>query len=237
VSTSVRCWSAGPPSALPRIVVIPGLAVCDYLRPIARLVGSWARVYVLELPGFGRAADRSAPIMGIAGLAAILQSWWSGEGMGSAVLIGHSIGTQIAAQAVADGLRPSRLIVASPTIDPAHATLARLLGGWMANAPREPASLAVRQLPEWAHAGLRRIVATLNAARRHDLALALGGATMPVTIVRGRDDRLSTATWARRLARICRCGSYIEVGGAHAFPYGNPAGCASLLVDCLRAAQ
>lgn len=46
--------------------------------------------------------------------------------------------------------------------------------------------------------------------------------TMPVLVIRGRDDRLSTADWARRLTTKTCVGQYLELAGAHTFPWRDP---------------
>lgn len=45
---------------------------------------------------------------------------------------------------------------------------------------------------------------------------------VPLLVIRGRDDRIGTARWARHLAGLIPDGEYVEVAGAHTFPWPDP---------------
>jgi pimeloyl-ACP methyl ester carboxylesterase len=46
--------------------------------------------------------------------------------------------------------------------------------------------------------------------------------TVPLLVIRGREDRISTPEWGRRLAELAPVGEYVEVAGAHTFPWREP---------------
>jgi pimeloyl-ACP methyl ester carboxylesterase len=76
--------------------------------------------------------------------------------------------------------------------------------------------------PEWKRAGTRRLVHVVHAHLRHALEDPLRRLTVPLLILRGIDDRLSTPDWARRLTAIVSDGTYVELPGAHSFPWRDP---------------
>ena len=48
------------------------------------------------------------------------------------------------------------------------------------------------------------------------------GLRVPVLVLRGREDRLSTVAWVQRLAALARQGRMVELPGAHTFPWAVP---------------
>ncbi|MFI6077199.1 alpha/beta fold hydrolase [Actinoplanes sp. NPDC051343] len=62
----------------------------------------------------------------------------------------------------------------------------------------------------------------LGAHLRHDLEQPVAALTVPVLVIRGREDRLSTPEWGRRLAGLAAVGEYVEVPGRHSFCWRYP---------------
>jgi pimeloyl-ACP methyl ester carboxylesterase len=213
----------------PTVVVVPGLAVSRYLRPVAHeLARAGARCELLDLPGFGRSGDPPAPL-DLAGCAAVVAGYLRERAGDPVALVGHSSGTQIAAlAAVASSASVAELVLASPTIDPRYRLLPRLLLRWLADGRREPAALTRTQLPEWRRAGLRRIQVLLRSLPAHHLEDTIAELDCPVTVIRAGRDPLCTSQWAAQLAAGHRL---ITVPGLpHAFPYHDPAGFAELIL-------
>jgi pimeloyl-ACP methyl ester carboxylesterase len=76
--------------------------------------------------------------------------------------------------------------------------------------------------PERQRVGSRRVFQVLRAHLRHQLEEPVGALTVPVLVIRGRDDRLGTAGWARHLADLASDGRYVEVPGTHSFCWRYP---------------
>lgn len=108
-----RCWTYGPPDAARTVVFLHGLRGDHHgLEPIvANLDGE--RVLVPDLPGFGESPPLPSDAHDIPGYAA-----WARDLIatvdGDVVLAGHSFGSIIAAAAVAQGARVSRLVLVNP---------------------------------------------------------------------------------------------------------------------------
>ena len=77
---------------------------------------------------------------------------------------------------------------------------------------------------------MRRLVAMTLSMLRDDPERWLGATSVPVTVVRGSLDALSTPAWARRLA-VRPGGELVEVPDVpHAFPFDHP----EALADAVR---
>jgi pimeloyl-ACP methyl ester carboxylesterase len=97
-----------------------------------------------------------------------------------------------------------------------------LLVRWRRDGRYEPPGLSESHKPEWKRAGPRRLVHLVRAHLRHPLEDPVSRLTAPLLVLRGRDDRLSTPGWARRLATLVPNGEYVELPGAHTFPWRDP---------------
>src|SRR3712207_2470403 len=84
---------------VPEVVVVPGLAVADYLQPALRELGTWTRAHLVELPGFSGSGEPPHPLDVGQFTDAVVQWLDAGGlgGLGGVVLVGHSSGTQVAA--------------------------------------------------------------------------------------------------------------------------------------------
>jgi pimeloyl-ACP methyl ester carboxylesterase len=199
-------------------VVVPGLAVSRYLEPTVRCVeAAGFRCDLVRLP-------TSGPPVGIPEYARLVADRVRGRDV---VLVGHSSGTQVAAAAARE-VPVTRLVLGSPTVDPAYRSVPRVVARWFVDGTREPASLGREEFPEWGKAGLRRIVVLLRSMLRHPLEDLLAGVTCPVTVVRGERDPLCTPGWTAELAR----GRELVTlpGLPHAFPYLDPVAFARIVL-------
>jgi pimeloyl-ACP methyl ester carboxylesterase len=93
----------------------------------------------------------------------------------------------------------------------------------MAVSDYEPPDLTESHVPEWRRAGLRGLVRLVRVHLRDRIEEAVPALRAPVLVLRGGQDRLTTAGWARGLAESAHCGRYREVPGAHSFLWADPA--------------
>jgi pimeloyl-ACP methyl ester carboxylesterase len=218
----MRSRAVGEPRpGVPQIVLVQGMAVADYLLPGLAAWGEWTRAHLVELPGFGGSGEPphelTVPEFGRA-----VADWLTARDAGPVILAGHSSGTQVAAEAAAGRPGVAGLVLASPTVDPVARKVVRLLVRWRLDGRYEPPGLTASHKPEWKRAGARRLVHTVRVHLDHELEDSLRRVTVPLLILRGADDRLSTPGWARRLTAIVADGRYVELPGAHTFPWLDP---------------
>lgn len=230
---SVR--GAGPPA-----VLVPGLVTASRsMLPLARaLAGRGLRTWIVDLPGFGY-SDKPRRALSVAEQADLTGAWLDAIGARPARLLGNSVGTQVAAAIAAR--RPAavdRLVLLSPTLAPEVRQRLSWLnalpgpapgrcrrGGWPRGRWRaallaglhdvlgEQASLRLLNVAEYGCASLPRAASTLRGALRHPIEPALEELPVPVLILRGDDDHLSSLAWARRLAGLPADGRLAQLPG------------------------
>jgi pimeloyl-ACP methyl ester carboxylesterase len=218
----MRSRSVGEPrSGTPEVVLVQGMAVADYLLPGLAALGEWTRAHLIELPGFGGSGEPphelSVPQFGHA-----VADWLTAQQFDHVLLAGHSSGTQVAAEAAVDRPGLTGVMLASPTIDPAARGLLRLFVRWRLDGRYEPAGLNESHKPEYLRAGPRRLIHVVRAHLRHAIEEPVSRLGVPLLVIRGVDDRLSTPGWGRQLAGLVPDGEYLEMPGAHTFPWRDP---------------
>lgn len=208
--------------AMPEVVVVMGMAVADYLMPAVAALGSWTRAHLVELPGFAGSGEPPHEL-GVDEHGDAVASWLHDSGLRDVVLIGHSSGTQVAARAaVRRGKAVGALVLASPTIDPIARSWLRLIVRWRLDGRHEPGGLNESHVPEWRRAGPRRLFHLVRAHLRDRLEDSVAEVTVPLVVLRGREDRLLTRAWAHELAALAADGTVVEMPGAHTFPWLDP---------------
>lgn len=220
----LRSRAVGRPVAgMPEVVLVQGLAVADYLLPALTELGRVTRAHLLDLPGLAGAGDPPHRLR-LAGYAAAVSDWLTARATGPVLLAGHSAGTQIAAHAAASPTAPvCGLVLASPTIDPVARSWPRLCARFVRDGRHERPGLTRSHLPEWRRAGPRRLYRLTADCLVDELERTISGVRVPVLVLRGAEDRLSTREWARDLAASGAPGSrHVELPGAHSFVWAHP---------------
>jgi pimeloyl-ACP methyl ester carboxylesterase len=219
----VRSRVVGAPrEGIPEVVVLPGLAVANYLQPAVCELGRWTRVHLVELPGFSGSGEPPRP-MDVPQFADAVAQWLDASGLDRVVLVGHSSGTQVAARVAARHPPSVRaLALASPTMDPAFRSTRRILLAWRRNHELEPKSLDEQHTPERQRAGLRRVRHALRVHLADALEDVVPRVPVPVLVLHGDQDRICTHAWARELSELAPDGRFHTVPGAHSFVWTTP---------------
>jgi pimeloyl-ACP methyl ester carboxylesterase len=190
------------PTELPPIVMVHGLAMSSwYLTPVAQRLAPLCRLYVPDLPGFGR-SEKPLHILTIAGMADALAQWMRAVGLERAVILGHSLGCQVAARFTARYPEMTLgVILVSPTMDPDISWLAFLLRG-LRDLAYEP-DVIVRLIAYGSvHASPWRILRTLQHALDDQCETVYPAIQAPTLVVRGGRDPVSSQRWAERVASM-----------------------------------
>lgn len=202
-------------------VLVHGIGVsARYLRRLAHELAAESHVLVPELPGFGRTPrlDHAPSITELAdGLAAELAR----RGVERAVLTGHSMGTQVVAEAARR--HPDlaeRIVLIGPVVDPA-ARSALAQGLRLArDTLREPPGGNAIVFSDYLRAGpvwYARQLPHMLGYRTRDAVAEL---TCPVLVVRGARDPVAPERWVADLAAAAAHGCAVSVpGAAHLVQY------------------
>lgn len=218
----VRESSSASTDATP-MVLVHGMISSRYFIPTAeRLAGSY-RLFVPDLPGFG-GSPASESALTVPGLADALAICITASGLESAIVVGHSVGTQVVVD-LADRYPHlvRSLVLAAPTFDPQGRTIRQQYGRWLRNAVREPRSLNRLLAREALDLGVVRPLRVMRSALRDRMEDKLPGLTMPVLVMRGQRDPIANQRWSEQVAGSLPSGRLVVLPGApHTLPYSRP---------------
>ena len=219
-----RVSTTPAPAGSPAVVLIHGLVVSSrYMVPTAERLAPHHKVYVPDLPGFGR-SEKPSSVLDVSGLSHSLAAWMGAVGLESAVLVGNSVGCQVIAElALRHPERVERAVLQGPTMDPEARTALRQAARLALAGTREPLSLLPIMLLDYLSAGLRRSFATFRYALEDPIEEKLPRVRVPTLVVRGARDPIVPQRWAEGVARLLPEGRLVVVpGAAHTMNYGAP---------------
>ncbi len=202
----------------PEVVVVQGMSVADYLMPGLGALGAWTRAHLVELPGFAGSGEPPHEL-DVPEFGQCVADWIRAQCLEPVILAGHSSGTQVAARAAVGHPAVAGVVLAGPTVDPSARGLLRILIRWRLNGRYEPPGLSELHIPEWKRAGARRLLHLVLVHLADPLEEQVRQLRVPSLVIRGEQDRISTEAWARQLAKMGPGGGYVEVPGAHSFPW------------------
>jgi pimeloyl-ACP methyl ester carboxylesterase len=207
-------------SRLP-VVLVHGYGMSSsYMVPVAKRLAAEGTVYAPDLPGYGRSED-PVRTLSISELADFLRAWMGAAGIEQAAFLGNSMGCQILAElALRHPRRVDRLILVSPTVDPAARTFGRQLPRFLKTATAERASLVLVMGRDFIRRGLRRLRREMVIAFEDRIEQKLPLISVPVLVIRGERDAIVPQAWAIEVARKLRAGDLQVIQGkGHALNY------------------
>jgi 2-hydroxy-6-oxonona-2,4-dienedioate hydrolase len=219
-------------AAGPTVVFVHGIGVSGrYLLPTAARLADRCRVFVPDLPGFGR-SSRLGRRLTVRALSDALDGWLTAVALERAdVVVANSFGCQLALDLAARRpQRVGRLVLVGPTVDAAARSLTRQAVRLALDATREPLALDFLQAFDYCvHVGKSGVSGFVEMVRdRPEDRLA--GVTAPTLVVRGERDPIVSHAWAERVAGGVQNGRLVEVHGVpHVVNYAAPDALAQLV--------
>ena len=217
-------WDAPLDGALP-VVLVHGLVVSSlYMVPVMRHLAPYRRVLAPDLPGFGR-SWKPRRVLGVSALADALGAWMGAAGIGRALLVGNSMGCQIAVDvAVRQPELVAGLVLIGPTMDPRDRTLRGEAWRLARALVHEPPALHAIELVDGVRFGVRRLYATARYALNDPIQSKLPLVRQPALVLRGEHDPIVPTAWAEQVAALLPYGRANTVPGAgHAINLDSPA--------------
>lgn len=224
VRMHARAWSglhSGDSEGVRDVVLVHGLGVASRMcRPVALQLAGRYRVWAPDLPGFGRSGKRGVP--SIDEHADYLAAWLRGADLTEPVLVGTSVGSQVAAAAA--HRHPGccdLLVLGAPTVDAGRRSWLQQLGRWPAE--RQSNRLRLLITADFARAGIPRVVRTFGRALNDRIEDRMPAIDQPVLVCWGTRDPLLSRAWVERLAELPRRGALAVLpGGRHALSHDSP---------------
>lgn len=232
-----RVWDDGLSAEAPAVVLLHGLAVSSrYMIPTAERLQAQARVYAPDMPGTGESQRPRGGALGIGELADALAGWMDAMGLQRATLVGNSMGCQVLVEfAIRYAASVERVVLVSPTIDPAHRSFIQQFIRFMLNLPGEKLSLIPLAFSDYLRAGIFRGLLMLGHALDDPIEEKLPLVRAPALVVRGGRDTLVPRAWAEEAARLLHDGRLVVLPrAAHAVNHNSPDELARLISQFIR---
>jgi pimeloyl-ACP methyl ester carboxylesterase len=211
-------------SSLPPVVLVHGLGMSSaYLVPLAARIGRHADVYVPDLPGHGN-SDRDERPLTVPEHAEALGAWLESRRLRGALLVGHSMGTQVVTELAAR--RPELacgVILIAPTSDPTVARPTQMLWRNVRSMLAERPSFGLWAMKDMRRAGARVLATEFRETLQHRIERVLPDVRVPVRVLRGEHDALVPQRWAAAVARVANSPAPTAIPGwGHGVPYDDP---------------
>lgn len=204
------------------IVLVHGQASSAYMMPLMRHLGRDHPVYSPDLPGYGH-SYKPGHALTIAELGDALADWMDSAGIRRAVLLGNSMGCQIAAEcAVQHPKKVAALILQSPTAEPGSRTYHQQ---WFRNNLNHMRENGTGIIPfvDLLRSGIIRSKKTLQYYLEDRIEDKLPDITVPTLVIRGAKDPIISQEWAEEVTRLLPDGRLRVVpGAAHTMVAANP---------------
>ena len=182
------------------IVLVHGIGVSSrYFLPLARELAAHYNVTTLDMPGYGASSKPRHPLT-IIELADVIEALLVQRHISSAILIGHSMGTQIVAHVARKN--PSlvrKLVLLAPTVYDKERTVwmqfLRLLQDGFHETPRANIIIFL----DYVRMGMLRYIRTAKWMVKDAIEETLRDVEVPTLIVRGRNDPIAPMMWTEYL--------------------------------------
>lgn len=218
-------WAGGTPApgvesagslAAPAYILIHGIGVSHrYLRRLHGELAAVAPTYSLDLPGFA-GTPKPGRQLSVADYGAFIAQVLKANGIGSYILVGHSMGVQFAIETAlyAPG-QADRLVLMGPVVDSRHRTVPRQgMALFLDALLRESASSNWIVFSDYFRCGPRWYFTQLPVMMGYPTELRLAGINMPVLVLRGSHDQVAGGDWSLRLSQVVQQGTFVEIARA-----------------------
>jgi len=210
--THVSTVTAGRTSALPEVVLLPGLGNLSYVDQWVAKSSAWTKITVLDLPGWRRGRASSCPPT-IEGITSAATRWLEDNDKRDLILLGHSSGAQSAIRvAVQLPERLTGLVLASPVCTPDARSVIRALRRLLPTLKYESRD-ELPTLTSTVHAsGLRAMRRLVRSSLRDQPEVDAVKVQVPAVVFTGEHDGLASPEWSRSLAELLRAPCLIHPG-------------------------
>jgi pimeloyl-ACP methyl ester carboxylesterase len=215
----------------PPVILLHGLSISSrYLVPVATEAARWTLVHAPDLPGFGLSGNPET-ILDIPGLADATAAWIAVNELPPVIVLGNSVGSQIAVNLAARYPdRVAGIVLTGLALGGQQRNGLSQVARALADAPREPLRLWPMQAQDFLRAGPWRVLRTFRLALRDRIEMSILQVTAPALVVEGTNDPMGDPAWNHVLIRQLADGRHAVVeGGTHALPMTRPVALSALV--------
>lgn len=236
---SLRLRTSAPAGRLrddigPTVVLVHGIGMSH--RSFTRSQRALARAHrtvSVDLPGFGGVPGAGRPLDPEV-LADLVVRAVRDRGAGELVVVGQSMGTQVAVEC---GLRHpdvvSSVVLVGPVVDDRRRSLLLQALDLARDVLVERVRMNAVVLTDYLRSA-RQYVHELGPMLRYPTRERVARLTVPVLVVRGTRDPIARSGWTARLARSAARGAVVELPGAHHVQEHQPVAFADLVQEFRR---
>ncbi|WP_439592780.1 alpha/beta fold hydrolase [Microbacterium sp.] len=171
-----------------------------------------ARTIAIDLPGYGEAPEPRRTLT-MERTADLVSAYLRASVDEPVVVIGHSMGTQVATEvAVRHPSLVRRLVLIAPTVDPDARTAPRQIGRLLADIAVESPKVILRGAREYVRAG-PRLRAKFRAMLVHRPEDSYPRIEAPTLVLRGENDIVSPHAWCERVIDLIPDARLVEIDG------------------------
>lgn len=219
-------YRVGGPVDAPPMVHVHGFAISgSYLMPTAELLADDFRVYVPDLPGFGRSPK---PKIGLSifELGQAVNSFMDALGIEQAVLVGNSLGCAIISEVIDESPQKVSMAVMVGLAGGLHnRPLAKALGQMARDGIKEPPRMITVAAPDYVRYGPVRAFKLFARMTQFPAFERFMAMPIPVMAVIGSEDPLRPP-WRRITEVMSQIPPQVTIvlfqGAAHAINYSHP---------------
>jgi len=225
-----RLPSRDAPGGRP-FVLVAGIGVAStYFEFLAPVLAARGDVYALDLPGFA-GVPRSAEQPTIAFFADHVGQVLDHYGLHDAVLVGHSMGTQVVVEVLTRRPGLTQAVLISPVVDDLEPSAPAQAVRFVVSAAHETPHLAVTALTAYLLCGAVYLATVLPHLLRYPMVERVAEVRAATLLIRGEHDRTSPRRFQNRLAaRMADARSWEIRGAAHSVLNAHAVGVADLVV-------
>jgi pimeloyl-ACP methyl ester carboxylesterase len=216
-------YRVGGPVDAPPMIHQHGFAISGtYLLPTASLLTDSFRVYVPDLPGFGR-SPKPKDTLSIEELGTSLNHFMDAVGVEQAVVVGNSLGCAITAELIAEAPeKVSKAVMVGLAGGPHNRPLVKALVQMARDGLVEPPTLLPVAAPDYLRYGMVRAIKLFDKMTKFPAYQRFMSMQVPVMVVIGSEDPLRPP-WANISRALSEMPPGITIvlfqGAAHAINF------------------
>lgn len=200
----IQVVASEPSSSDATFVLVHGLGVAaSYFEPLARELRSRGQVVAVNLPGFGPTKDPDHSIR-ISQFARVAREAVTRSGFTEAVWVGHSMGTQVVTEAVAqDPTIATRMVLLSPVVNLEERRARTLAWRFARSAARESLASAGAAVKALLSGGLWSFFRTFPVMLAYPIEERIRAVPTDTLLITGDLDQTAPPAWLDYLADRC----------------------------------